>query len=112
MIIPTVGRIVWYYPAPNDNLPRLGNDPLAAMIVAVWGDRRVNLAVFDANGSPQARSSVHLVQPEDGEERPSAGCAAWMPSQIGAAGIAPIISGDPPEGESSESITNQQGENQ
>jgi hypothetical protein len=89
VISPTPGRIVWYHPAPNENLPRIGSDPLAAIVAAVWDDRRVNLTVFDANGNPQARSSVHLVQPGDGEDRPSGAYAAWMPYQISAAGIAP-----------------------
>ncbi len=80
VISPTPGRIVWYYPAANDNLPRVGTNPLAAMVVGVFGDHDINLAVFDANGDVQRRSSVHLVQPD--EERPNGAHATWMPHQV------------------------------
>ncbi len=98
VISPTPGRIVWYYPAANDNLPRVGAQPLAAIVAGVWGDRCVNLAVFDANGDVQRRPSVHLVQPD--EERPSGAHATWMPYQISAAGIAPQASAPAPVPES------------
>ncbi len=80
VISPTPGRIVWYYPAANENLPRVGAQPLAAMVVGVFGDHDINLAVFDANGDVQRRSSVHLVQPD--EERPNGAHATWMPHQV------------------------------
>jgi hypothetical protein len=55
MITPSNGRIVWYTPARIGGSDR-GVDqhdplkPLAAMVVHVWGDRMVNLVVFDSDG--------------------------------------------------------------
>jgi hypothetical protein len=83
MIKPTVGRIVLFYPAPDSDRPRVGNDPHAAIITAVWGDACINLSVFDANGTPYAQTSVLLVQ--EGEPKPSWAYAEWMPYQIGQA---------------------------
>lgn len=89
MITPTVGRIVWFHdetcldPAP---IARITGQPSAAIITAVWGDRMVNLAVFDGNGKIHPRTSITLVQP--GDACPPPGCAQyceWMPFQKGQA---------------------------
>lgn len=82
-IQPTPGRVVWYYPAPHDGIAQLNGQPLAAIVAGVHNDNLVNLAVFDAYGNAQQRSSVHLVQP--GEDRPNSAHATWMPYQIGQA---------------------------
>lgn len=88
VISPTPGRIVWFWPAPNDNMPALAGQPLAAIVAAVHDNRRINLCVFDAYGQQHSRQNIHLVQPGDGE--PSfVPHATWMPYQISAAGIAP-----------------------
>jgi hypothetical protein len=92
MIPPSNGRIVWYTPSvpvgdfdsdrgivQHDKLK-----PLAAMVVHVWGDRMVNLIVFDSNGMPMPRTSVALLQ--DGDAAPEGGrFCQWMPYQIGQA---------------------------
>ena len=82
VIVPTVGRVVWFYPAD-----RLVQDaPLAAMVTAVHSDTCVNLAVFGRNGVPMSHppTSVMLVQP--GKPVPKAGpYCEWMPFQIGQA---------------------------
>ena len=85
MITPTVGRIVWFTPAHNDNdLARHGTGPLAAIVTHVWGDRCVNLAVFDSNANQSSVTSVMLLQDDD--EKPESGrFATWMPFQIGQA---------------------------
>lgn len=87
MIQPTVGRIVWFHDEQTSNpLARITGQPLAAIVTGVWGDRMVNLTVFDANGIPHAKTSVNLVQPEDGG--PPTGVSMyceWMPYQIGQA---------------------------
>jgi hypothetical protein len=45
---PTVGQIVWYYPAEHG----ADEQPLAAMVAYVVEEDVVNLAVFTATGSP------------------------------------------------------------
>lgn len=79
MITPTVGRVVWYRPVA-DILCVNGTEPLAAIVAGVWGDRMVNLAVFDFNGAMHNRTSVTLVQPED--TKPDHSFCQWMPFQV------------------------------
>lgn len=88
IIKPTVGRVVWFYPALNSaeqGFCRVSDgEPLAAIIARVWNDRLVNLTVFDANGVPHSRTSVQLVQ--DGDlANPNGYYAQWMPYQQGQA---------------------------
>lgn len=83
MIKPTVGRVVWYWPSTGDTIVHNAGEPLAGVVAKVWSDTCVNLAVFDANGMPQNRTSVYLLQ--DGSERPSSSFAEWMPYQKGQA---------------------------
>lgn len=81
MIVPTIGRVVWYYPPGHQ--PH--EQPLAAIVAHVWSDTCVNLAIFSASGSPMcAPTSILLVQP--GNEVPTGGnYCTWMPFQIGQA---------------------------
>ncbi len=79
MIKPSVGRVVWFY---SENYEE-GKQPQAALVCHVWSDTCVNLAVFDANGVAQNRTSVLLFQGEG--QRPSAMFAEWMPYQVGQA---------------------------
>ena len=62
MNTPTPGRVVHFFPSVNDGIARNGDAPLAALIVAVLGDRLVNLTVFDAHGNTHPRTDVHLIQ--------------------------------------------------
>lgn len=79
LIKPTVGRVVWFKPAGL-----LDDQPYAALVTYVHGDRMVNLVTFDHNGNPSPQTSVPLVQ--EGDVRPSAGFyCEWMPYQIGQA---------------------------
>ncbi len=74
---PTVGRIVHYYPT-NPTGEALA--PLAAIVVAVWSDSCVNLAIFDpyGNATVDPPRSVTLIQ--EGVEAPTGGCyCAWWP---------------------------------
>jgi len=83
MIVPTVGRIVWFIPKKGDFAERNGQ-PLAAIVVHVWGDRCVNLQVFPHNGGFLFQESVQLLQ--DADEKPEEGrYAEWMPYQKGQA---------------------------
>jgi len=83
MIKPTVGRIVHYYPARGFPGAAAAGQPLAAIVAKVWNDRCVNLMVSDANGVAYARTSVLLVQ--EGDAKPGAEFAEWMPYQLGQA---------------------------
>lgn len=92
MISPTPGRIVWFTPPHDRGQPHFPaglvhhdrTKPLAAMIVHVWGDRMVNLVVFDSEGKSFPFTSVGLLQDDD--MKPEGGrFAAWMPYQVGQA---------------------------
>jgi hypothetical protein len=81
VITPTVGRVVWFWVGAENE-----GQPEAAIVTYVHGDRMVNLTVFDHNGRPGERRSVHLAQPGDtGKDRPVACFATWMPYQVGQA---------------------------
>lgn len=81
MITPTVGRIVLYHPR-GEKVATVNDQPVPAIVTAVWSERCVNLAVFDANGSHvgPGRTSVRLVQPDD--DVPEGPYCEWMPYQV------------------------------
>jgi hypothetical protein len=84
MITPTVGRVVWYCPGPEDPTPIFRDEPLAAHIARVKNDRLVNLLVIRADGVTYGRHDVVLLQ--DGDKRPREGrYCEWMPYQKGQA---------------------------
>jgi hypothetical protein len=86
MIVPTVGRVIWFRPSIHDEglIHHDKTQPLAAMICHVWGDRLVNLMVIDGNGGTQGKTSVPLLQ--EGESLPESGFfCSWMPFQLGQA---------------------------
>lgn len=102
IIKPTVGRKVWYRPC-KDDLIGLGamacsatqdepaqGQPLDATIIAVWGDRMVNVLVTDVMGKQFPVLSVDLLQagdePRKGVDGKIAGrYVEWMPYQQGQA---------------------------
>jgi len=78
MIKPSIGRVVWFQPEHAHGAPER-DQPHAALIVYVWGDRMVNLVVFNQNGMLFAAYSVTLLQ--DGDPIPPHDrYAQWMPS--------------------------------
>lgn len=82
MIRPTIGRVVWYHPGPNDPTAIDATQPHAALIAHVENDRQVNLFVIDSEGGVYSRKSVRLAQDADKAE---SGGAQWMPFQTGQA---------------------------
>jgi hypothetical protein len=101
VIIPTVGRKVWYRPSKND-LIGLGamqvasGQPLDATIIAVWGDRMVNVLVTDIAGKQIPVLSCTLLQPGDVPATDLAGepvgrYVEWMPFQQGQAKVAESV---------------------
>jgi hypothetical protein len=78
VIVPTIGRQVWFWSHAN------GSDQAeAATVCFVHSDRCVNLQVIDSNGIARPECSVILRQPED--ERPINSFCEWMPFQVGQA---------------------------
>lgn len=76
LIVPTVGRVVWFYPAGHAR----DGQPLPALISYVHSDSLVNVGGFDQNGNPVSATSVALIPA--GEPLPESGaCATWMPYQ-------------------------------
>ena len=66
MISPSIGRIVWFHPGPNDPPAAEPNQPYAATVCRVWNDRLVNLSVTDGNyidGSLELNASAREVEP-------------------------------------------------
>jgi hypothetical protein len=80
VIVPTIGRVVWFHEAFE---PDTVEQPKAAIVCYVHNDRLVNLAVFEPHGGTGARTSVPLRQ--EGDVAPSGPFCEWMPYQIGQA---------------------------
>lgn len=95
VITPTVGRKVWYRPSKHDQqgpvpMQCVVGQPLDATVIAVHGDRCVNVLVTDMVGRQFPVLSVTLVQdgetpPSDGEGVPFGRYVEWMPYQKGQA---------------------------
>lgn len=101
MIKPTVGRKVWYRPSKSDQTGPIpmtfAGQPLDATIIAVWGDRMVNLLVIDVYGKAFPVLSCTLLQDGDEPQKDADGnivgrYAEWMPYQSAqAAKPVPIV---------------------
>jgi len=95
VIKPSIGRKVWYRPSKSDitgpmpmsicgSIEAGTAQPLDATVIAVWGDRCVNVLVTDIVGKQFPVLSATLVQA--GDEAPAAGrYVEWMPYQQGQA---------------------------
>lgn len=79
MIIPTIGRVVWFRPGGTT----LERQPLPAVIAYVHSETCVNLAIFDENGVASNKTSCFLFQGDT--DRPTGDYCEWMPYQIGKA---------------------------
>lgn len=94
MISPTVGRVVWFRPAPWDQVGQLDQEqPLAAMVCYVHSDRLVNLVIFSHSGVPQHRNLVPLRQDTDPFIESDQSYCEWMPYQksVAKGEIAPTL---------------------
>ncbi len=79
MIVPTTGRVVWYQPPKTTGQPPL-EQPYAATVAFVHGDRMINISYVDHAGQQHAATSVKLLQDDDA--LPELGhYASWMPYQ-------------------------------
>lgn len=79
MIKPTVGRVVWFYPATLN----LHQQPCAAIIACVLSDREINIGYMNHHGQWDAATRVPLLQ--EGDAEPAAAYCTWMPYQKGQA---------------------------
>ena len=92
IIKPTVGRKVWYRPSKSDQtgpipMQAATGQPLDATIIAVWGDRMINVLVTDIMGRQFPVLSCTLLQPGDivsvdAEGMPVGRYCEWMPYQV------------------------------
>jgi hypothetical protein len=82
MIQPTIGRVVWFWPAKGE--AENFDQPNAALVTYVWSERLVNLVVFGANGNSRGETSVTLLQ-DDEKGQELGRFASWMPYQVGQA---------------------------
>lgn len=83
VITPTVGRKVWLRLNGRTVEGLTAHDfhtPFDATVVYVWGDRMVNLAARDHNGSPFSITSVPLLQEGDTAPKDNAYCE-WPTQQ-------------------------------
>ncbi|AWM38177.1 hypothetical protein GobsT_37140 [Gemmata obscuriglobus] len=82
VITPTVGRVVWFFPA--DRAP--SDQPLPALVAHVWSDTVVNLAIFDASGNPVPNPPTSVPLLSASSVPPGGGpYCTWMPYQQGQA---------------------------
>lgn len=86
MIKPTIGRKVWFWPSSavyaaflTDPNP-VSNQPWDATVIAVHGDRLVNLRVTEHLGNTYALEKIPLIQDEDTVS--GSQFATWMPYQV------------------------------
>ncbi|MFM9424350.1 hypothetical protein RCH10_000778 [Variovorax sp. GrIS 2.14] len=89
IIIPTVGRQVWFTPNKSDPLHDEDPAPFAATVARVFAERCVNLMVLNRQGKPVERTSVLLKQ-AGMEYEPLSSFCEWMPYQIGQAAATPM----------------------
>lgn len=98
IITPTVGRKVWYRPCDNDlkgpnpmslagSLLAGNAQPLDATVIAVWGDRCINVLVTDIMGKQFPVLSCTLLQdddpiPQNTDGKPFGRYCEWMPYQV------------------------------
>jgi hypothetical protein len=79
MIVPTIGRVVWYFPSEDDlsklGMIKHGDQPFDAHVIYVWSETCVNLLVVDHAGYTFTRTSVPI-NVDGASPR-----AEWMPYQ-------------------------------
>lgn len=83
-MVPTVGRIVWYYPGEDDDIECAAESAyVGAMVQGVRHDM-VQLSGVDGNGSPFCTDWIFLFKPDEvpGSYKDTGNYATWMPCQV------------------------------
>ena len=96
MIVPTVGRVVWYWKDGETQI-RAGEQPCAAMVAFVHSDTCINIGYLDHNGNHHNSTSVRLVQDEQVTEDMQEPFCTWMPyqKQVASGEILPTLHATP-----------------
>lgn len=84
VIVPTIGRQVWFWGFSRVVAGRPDDQPEAATVCYVHSPSMVNLQVINCNGEARSVCSVFLRQPDTEPPTNDAYCE-WMPYQIGQA---------------------------
>lgn len=79
-VLPTVGRVMWYYPAQGSSHKPADDQPLQASVAKVNEDgTAVNISYLDQNGDSHSMQNVSVVQPD--QPTHVEGYVSWMPYQ-------------------------------
>lgn len=81
MIKPTIGRVMWYWPAKQQR----GDQPYAVFVAYVHGDNMVNVGGVDSSGRSFAATNVPIVQDGSPYTVGDSPYCEWMPFQKGQA---------------------------
>lgn len=85
VIRPTVGRVVHYWPTPDEIVHQGGygqTQPFRADVLYVTDDRHVNLRIIGHNGTQFVKLGARLMQPEDSGRSSEGGYCEWMEYQV------------------------------
>lgn len=88
IILPTLGRVVWFKPGKGSPQVPSTNGYCTAQIIDVLDYETVNLVVVDSAGTRHVLDHIDLVQDESllcEDEHQIGGYAVWMPYQKGQA---------------------------
>lgn len=77
MIVPTIGRVMWYWPAKTLRC----DQPYAVFVTYVHSDNMINVGGFNSNGEPFASTSVPIVQDGSPYTVGDSAYCEWMPYQ-------------------------------
>ena len=82
-MVPTIGRIVWYYPGEGSNIVAGSSKFVGAMVQEVYDDSTVSVTGVDMDGDSFCTEEVSLFNPDHpGLDPDIGGYATWMPYQV------------------------------
>lgn len=82
-MVPTIGRIVWFYPGEDSEIVAGEEKYLGAMVQEVSTEDIVTVAGVDLDGVPFCVEGIALLDPSTPDLAPDiGGYATWMPYQV------------------------------